>query len=449
MAISWRRTQAPVSAEPASGSDRRQSRRPLWRNRDFLVLMTGEMISSAGSEMAFLVVPLVGYYLTHSYTQAALAGTASTFGGVATRLPVGALADRWSRRRILLSVDVIALVIYGALAAALAYGRLTIAELASGAFLMAIANNFFGGAMTASIRTLVPASLLPQAMSVVSARNSAAEVIGAPVGGLLYGIAKWLPFGANAISYLASLAGITLVRSPLPAPPPVPDAKPNLLREIAEGLRFLWSRGFFRAVTLSASVINFAVTALLLALTLKLLHAGVPYAEIGVVFTIGALGGLAGGTVAPALVSRVPTGRLSVIAGVMVGVMLVPLALTDNVLVAGAFLGLATFFLPACNSASVAYQMAITPDRMQARMFSAMNFGVTALMPLAPLTGGLLLTVWGGQTTLLLLATLAVAGAMTLFASKELRKLPVPDQWDLSEPWPLLPAGHGTADRDA
>jgi len=96
-------------------------------------------------------------------------------------------------------------------------------------------------------------------------------------------------------------------------------------------------------------------------------------------------------------------------------------------------LGLATFFLPACNSATVAYQMAITPDRLQARMYSAMNFGVTALMPLAPLTGGLLLTKWGGRTALLLLATLAVAGAAALIASRELRNLPIPDRWDLSE----------------
>jgi len=58
-------------------------------------------------------------------------------------------------------VDVIALAIYGALAAALASGRLTIAELAAGAFLMAIGGNFFSGAMTASLRTLVPAPQRP------------------------------------------------------------------------------------------------------------------------------------------------------------------------------------------------------------------------------------------------------------------------------------------------
>jgi MFS family permease len=433
MTLRSRRKHALVSDTPASGGDHDQTPRSLWRNRDFLVLMSGEMISSAGSEMAFLVVPLIGYYLTHSYTEAALAGSASTFGGVATRLPAGALADRWSRHTILLCVDCIALAIYSLLAAALAYRRLTIAELAAGAFLMAIANNFFGGAMTASLRVLVPAPQLPHAMSLVSARESAASVIGPPAGGLLYGVARWLPFGTNALSYVASLVGITLVKSRLPAPEPVPDAKPNLLGEIAEGLRFLWSRGFFRALTLSASVINFAVAALLLALTLNLLRAGVPYAEIGVVFTIGAVGGLVGGAVSPALVKRIPTGRLSVVAGVMVGLMLVPLAFTENVPVAGTFLGLATFFLPACNSASVAYQMAITPDRMQARMFSAMNLGVTFLMPLAPLTGGLLLTQWGGRRALLLLATLAVAGAMTLFASKELRRLPIPERWDLSE----------------
>src|SRR5438309_6924120 len=74
----------------------------LSGNRDFGILWLGDMASELGSAMSMLVFPLLGYALTGSTTQAALATTAYYAGGTVVRLPVGALVDRWSRRRVLL-----------------------------------------------------------------------------------------------------------------------------------------------------------------------------------------------------------------------------------------------------------------------------------------------------------------------------------------------------------
>jgi len=405
----------------------------LWRNRDFLILLSGETASAAGSQMAWLVFPLVGYYLTHSVAEAALAGTASSLGGVATRLPIGALVDRLNRRLMIASADAAALVVYGGLAAGLATHTLSLAELVVGALLSAIASNFINPAVAASLRTIVPARQLPQALSLSQAQAHGAGLVGPPVGGLLYAVSKWVPFAANAVSYAASLVGVTLVRTPLPAPRTDSDPQQGILREIAEGLRFLWSRSFFRALTASAAVINFAASALFLVLALKMLKAGVPYAAIGLVYSLASIGGLAGSSIAPVLVKRVATGLLSVSTSFVVALMIVPIAFTNSVVVTGICMAGAFFLLPASNSAVNAYQMAITPDRLQARMFSALNFGIMILEPLAPTAGGAALALAGSRVAVIAAAVTVLIGALILLSSSELRNLPRPDRWAAAE----------------
>jgi MFS family permease len=162
-------------------------------------------------------------------------------------------------------------------------------------------------------------------------------------------------------------------------------------------------------------------------------------AEIGLVYTIAAVGGLTGAGVAPFLVKRVPTGLLSITAGVVVGAGLVPVAFTNNVAVIGACTAVALCCIPACSSAVGAYQMAITPDRLQARTSSAIGFAGTVLLPLAPLTGGVLLTLFGGSVAMVTLAVLTVSGALIMVSSAELRRLPVPGMWETVEANPDQP----------
>src|SRR3954452_19188353 len=65
----------------------------LKGNRDFAILWLGDMASELGSAMSMLVFPLLGYALTDSTTQAALATTAFFAAGTIVRVPAGALVD--------------------------------------------------------------------------------------------------------------------------------------------------------------------------------------------------------------------------------------------------------------------------------------------------------------------------------------------------------------------
>lgn len=412
----------------------------LWRNRDYLTLWTGQTISAVGSSMSTFVFPIAGYALTGSTTQAALAGTSYLVGSVATRLPAGALVDRWNRRVVMAVSAGGGALLYGALMADILLGRLTLLHLLVVALLTGVAAAFLEPAESAAVREVVPTEQLPTALSQNEARQHAARLVGPPVGGLLYAAARWMPFLADAVSYLVAAAAVLTIRSPLAAPERGPRHT-RILGEVTEGLRFLMSRSFFRAVAASATLINFAITALFLVLTLKLLRAGVHPAAIGVIETVGAIAGIAGAVVAPFLVRRVPSGRIVALGCLLLPAGLAPMALTNNVAVISGLLAVAMVGVPAINSATFSYLLAVTPDRMQGRVSSGLMFSATAVQPAGPLVGGFLLGWLGGPYAMLITAALMGLGVLALATNRDVRRLPTPDRWDTaSQPSAAAPA---------
>ena len=79
---------------------------PLRGNRDFLLLWTAGTASGLGSQLTLVAYPLLVLSLGGTATQAGLVGTVGLLTRTLLRLPAGALADRWDRRRVMLGCDV-------------------------------------------------------------------------------------------------------------------------------------------------------------------------------------------------------------------------------------------------------------------------------------------------------------------------------------------------------
>ncbi len=401
----------------------------LWRNRDYLLLWGGQTASAVGSSMSTFVFPILGYALTGAATQAALTGTAYLVGSVATRLPAGALVDRWNRRVVMAAAAGGGTVLYGAVVTDLLLGHLTLVHLLVAALLTGVAAAFLEPAEHAAVREVVPPEGLPAALSQNEARQHAARLLGPPVGGVLFVLARWLPFLADAVSYLAAIVAVLLVRAPLAAPEQA-SRRPRMLPEITEGLRFLMSRSFFRAVAASATVMNFAMAGLFVVLTLKLLEAGVQPGAIGVIETVGAVAGIAGASVAPFLLKRVPSGRIVTLGCLLLPAGLAPMALTNAVPVVAALLAVAMVGIPAINAATFSYLLAVTPGRLQGRVNAGLMFLASAVAPAGPLVGGFLLARLGGPTAVVVIAAVMLVGVLALAANGEVRRLPTPDAWE-------------------
>ena len=399
----------------------------LKGNRDFAILWLGDMGSELGSAMSMLVFPLLGYALTHSTTQAALATTAFYAAGMIMRLPAGALVDRWSRRRMLLISNLVSALVLGALALAVASGNASIAVLVAAGLLAGVAETFFSPAASASLRAVVAAEDLAQAYTRMQARHHVASLIGPPLGGALFAVAASLPFAVDGLSFAAFAVAVLFLRAPLPAPA---TTGPRRLRaDLLAGLRFLWSKRAARAMMIWGGILNFAMGYVLILVTLRLVRAGVHPAAIGAVDAIAAGAGLVGAAVASRHAQRLPTGATTMTTGLVLAAVVVPMAWTTDVRVIGALLAIGTFLLPANNAGIGAFLSYLTPDEMQGRLNSAAEFVSSALTPLAPVVAGALLALLGGVAATVVGAALVAGSVLPLVLEPSVRRLGRPADW--------------------
>ncbi|MFT4263513.1 MAG: MFS transporter [Nocardioides sp.] len=402
--------------------------RDLAHNRDFTVLWMGQTLSALGTRVSGFAFPLVGYALTHSAFWAAAAEAALLVGLVGMLLPGGVLADRRDRRRLMRGAMLLGIASYTSLAVAGILGLLTLPHLLVAAFVSGVSTGLFSPAESSAIRTIVPTEDLPAAYSQMQAREHVASLLGAPLGGALFGITRWLPFLADALSYAVAWAMLLRLRTPLPAMartggPTRPAA------DIREGLAFCWRVPLFRVILFWAPCINLLANALFLLLILRLIAAGVAPLTISLIEVAGGIAGIVGAAIAPWLIERVPTGMLAIAISWLQLPMLIPLAIWNSPWLVAALLAFVLLINPAGNAGAGAYRTAITPPELLGRTQSAMQFVAMATMPVAPLLAGVLLTHLGGRESVLVIGALLIGVALIPTLSASVRSVPRPEVW--------------------
>ncbi|HEY0069228.1 MAG TPA: MFS transporter, partial [Chloroflexia bacterium] len=82
-----------------------EQRLALWRNRDYMLLWSGQVVSTLGSTVSGIVMPLFILLLTGSPALAGIAGALNSVPYLVFSLPVGALIDRWDRKLVMILCD--------------------------------------------------------------------------------------------------------------------------------------------------------------------------------------------------------------------------------------------------------------------------------------------------------------------------------------------------------
>jgi MFS family permease len=399
-----------VSAPPA-----------LRRNRDFVLLQTGQVLSSIGSESTVIAYPLVVLALTHSPAKAGIVGFArilpwGLFGFVA-----GVAVDRLHRKRMMLTSDVVRAASVTSIVVAIALGRLTFAQVAVVAFVEGSMYVFFNVAEIGALRSVVPARQLPVAAAAEQARYSTVTVVAPPLGGALFGISRALPFLADAISYAFSFGSLLAMRTPFQEERER-DETP-LRAQLAEGFRWLWRHPFLRTCAVLFAWTNPVYEGLFLVLIVVGRRQGLSGGEIGALIAAFGACSLAGSVLAP-LLQRLLSMRTIVLGSFWVGLPVVAFVVHPSVyvLLVGA-LPLA-IFNPTVNAVVIGYRVAIVPDRLTGRVNSVARTIALCAAPLGPLAAGLLLGSFSARTTAAVFVSFLFLLALAASASPSLRRAP-------------------------
>ena len=359
---------------------------------------------------------------THSPAKAGIVGFSQTLPYMLFYLPAGALVDRWDRKRVMLVADAFRACALGSLAVALAVHHATFAQIIAVAFVEGTGFVFFSLSESAALPQVVPREQIPAAVAQNQARIQGADLVGQPLGGVLFGLGRLLPFAVDAISYLVSFVSLLFVR---PAFQEVRERSATRLRhEIKEGVVWLWRQPFLRVGVVLVAGSNFAFSAIILALIVRAKQLGASSATIGVMLAFFGAGAIAGSIVAP-WVQRHIHAKVIIVGSFWIWAAgALATAFIRNPYGLGAVWLVGAPFGPMFNVSFSAYRYALVPDRLLARVGSVALVVAWGAIPLGQLTAGFLLDRVGSKETILLLAAASAVVAAAATASPSIRRAP-------------------------
>jgi len=216
---------------------------PLRHNTAFRRLFASQFISGLGTMVSYVAVPWQLYELTRSNAQVGLLGLVQLLPVVLCGLLGGAVADRMDRKRLLIGSEALmALCLAGLLANAMSAAPSVLAIYALVAVLQG-ASGFHRPALEALTQKLARPEEFAAVAALSSVRGTVGMVAGPALAGLL--LARWGAVGAYVFDFCTFLAALFFIaRIPKAAigMPASPEARPHLLADLAEGLRFAWRR---------------------------------------------------------------------------------------------------------------------------------------------------------------------------------------------------------------
>jgi predicted MFS family arabinose efflux permease len=342
-------------------------------------------------------------------------------------LPAGALADRVNRKHLMIWSNAVRAVTLAVVPIALVTTRLPYAVIVIVAFVNGAAFVASYVAQSGVLRALVAPEDLSHAVARNESRVFAALLAGPPLGGLLYGIGRAIPFVADVISYAVSTVTLLAIRTDFQ------EARiPHEQGRITEGLRWIWDRPFFRACALVFACSNPILSGLSLLVVVLARSDGASPALIGVMLAIAAGGGLLGALLAPALQHRLPARMVLIAENWAIALTLPLMLLTHNALLLGLIVAAGVLITPVTNSIVFSYQVALAPDRLQGRVQAASTAVSFSAGWLGPLAIGVLLEAAGASATILSLTGWMTMLAIAVVVVPAFRHVPRADLSELS-----------------
>ena len=373
-------------------------------------LWTATAISNLGDGVSMVAYPWLASAVTRSPILIAAAGFASRLPWLIFTLHAGVLTDRFDRRKLIVAMDFmrglltvfVGFVVFFNKDSFPALDELTtITNLETNwpiYFTLLITAFLFGLAEVLrdnSAQTLMPSVVAKENLEKANGRMWSAEsltnsFIGPPLGSLLIGIAIFIPFFFDAVSFFFAVALIASLKGTFK---PVADDKPrekiNFKAEIKEGYVWLWAHPLLRPMAIilgSMNGLGTMIGATFILFAQEVLQTSVfTFALLG---TAGAVGGTVGGLLAPKISAKFGSGRslAMTLAAAPIGSLII--ALTTTWQVVWVVVVFETFFAILWNTITVSLRQSIIPTHLLGRVNSVYRFFAWGSIPIGMFVGG-------------------------------------------------------------
>ena len=321
-------------------------------------------------------------------------------------IPAGLIADRASRRRLMVSSEILRALSLVATLLLMVSGLLSLPLLAVMGFVGAIGTVCYNVAAPALIPAIVPRAQLGDANRWMELARSLAYSGGPAIGGAIVAWtgASLAYVAATCLSLLSVVLLAGLSDDQQPASP-----RRKLLQDLTEGARFLAGHALLRPILVTAIVFNtawFVLQAIYVAYAIQTL--GLTATGVGVTLGIYGTGMMLGAFAAPAIARRVPFG-LMIVLGPLGGLTAAAVMLSTIWVPSGALAGLSFFLFGAgpvlWSIATLTLRQAVTPNAMLGRVSAFITTATFGARPIGAALGAVVATRFGVE------ACLAVAAA--------------------------------------
>lgn len=371
-------------------------------------LLVSSIASNLGDGVRLTAFPLLAATITRDPLGVGAIAAATTAPWLLGPIG-GALVDRVDRRRLLVAGQVARALALGLLGLAATSGVATLVQLYVVAVLVGLGEVLVDSATQAAVPTLVGPDQLERANGrLVAAETVTGDILGAPLGGILFALGASLPFAFDAATFLFSALVLATIRFPSPRDGDAGLAPPGgFWADVRVGLTHLWNDRLLRPLAVVLALVNVALTAAFSILVLFALEdLGLDETGYGVLVGIGALGGLVGSFSADRARRALGRGPALVLSSVVVTLGTAVLALAPSAPVATAGLVLLMGAGGLFNVVGQSLRMAVIPAPLLGRVVASFRMVGLGGVPVGAFLGGLVARLTDVRTTIGLAAVL-------------------------------------------
>lgn len=394
--------------------------RPWWRG-GYVRVLSASAVSAVGDRVSYVVLPFTLLAVGVPAGGVAVVLGARAVGYALAVLYGGVLADRVSRRRLMVASDLTCFLTQAVTAGLVFAGEQGVASLVCLQFVYGLGSALFGPAAAGLVPEVVPDEFLERANGYLGTSANVGMILGPVVGGILTaaGLAG-VGLAFDSLSFLISAVLLVGIRRPERVEPP---SRQSLVADFLQGWWALLGQRWLLMVIMASSVFELLSLASVFSLGPALADQSLGGAEVwGVLVATFGVGGVVGGLVA----GRIAASRPIVLCAVLLAVLSAqPLNLASGLPVPA--IGVLQF----CAGASLTIYLALSGSTLQrmvprevlSRVSSFQMLTTTSLLPVGYLIAGGLSGLVGVPAAMRILAGVAVISCLAIVLSPSVRSV--------------------------